>query len=137
MWLVGVPAAIISFALGRVIWPEMAGVPGPSAALLPHFIFVSALESVAFGLGVGFLLFGWGHLAKAGADKLAKAAFISIAWFLVSWWPHDNMHRVNGMDNFEGLIRIEYTFHVTLIVGGIILAAYFWRQLHRTPESRP
>jgi hypothetical protein len=57
---------------------------------------------------------------------LTWAAFLSIAWFLVNWWPHDNLHRVNGQD-FGGLPRIEYAFHLTLEIAGALLALYFFR----------
>ncbi|HEV8224498.1 MAG TPA: hypothetical protein VGP74_04510, partial [Rubrobacteraceae bacterium] len=42
-------------------------------------------------------------------------------WFLVSWWPHDNLHIHNGED-LQGLLYIEYGFHVTLMLAGIVLA---------------
>ena len=102
----------------------------PNAALVPYFIFLSALESLAFGLGVALAILGGSNLRnRAGIDKLTVAAFIALVWLLVSWWPHDNMHRVNWIDNFEGLLRIEYTFHFTLIISGFILALYFWKKV--------
>ena len=39
--------------------------------------------------------------------------YLSIGWFLVSWWPHDNLHIHNGD---------EYGFHVTLIIAAGVLA---------------
>ena len=39
----------------------------------------------------------------------------------VSWWPHDNMHIHNGND-LQGLLYIEYGFHVTLMAAGLVLA---------------
>ena len=126
--LVAVPLAILSFSLSFVIWPNPVGVAVPGAHLVPYFMIVSAFESVAFGVGVALLIFGWPLLQRLGATgHLAAAAFVSAVWSLISWWPHDNMHRVNGMDNFNGLLRIEYMFHVTLIVAGFIVAAYLWR----------
>ncbi len=47
--------------------------------------------------------------------------YLSVGWFLVSWWPHDNLHIHNGMD-LQGLLYIEYGFHVTLIVAALVLA---------------
>ena len=131
--LVALPLAIITFILSRVIWPDPSGMVGPDATLLPHFIFLSALESLAFGVGVAFALFGYPRLRASMPDSwLSSAAFIAIVWALVSWWPHDNMHRVNGMSNFAGLLRIEYIFHFTLIIAGCIVAMYFWKQLTRS-----
>jgi len=132
---VTLPVAIASFMLGRVIWPDPSGMPGPDATLLPHFIFISALESIAFGIGIAFLIFGWPLVAKGAKDKLTVASFISVLWYLISWWPHDNMHRTNAMDDFAGLLRIEYIFHFTLIIAGMILAAYLWRELRDFPHS--
>ena len=71
---------------------------------------------------------------RALADGLrsphpAWGGHLGIAWSLVNWWAHDGFHRVTGL-NYEGLIRIEYGFHVTLIVGGI-LAAYFFLSVAR------
>ena len=129
--LVALPLAIISFLLSRVIWPEPIGMVGPEASLIPHFIFMSALESISFGIGVAFALFGWMRLRASlmGQNKLNVAAFVSTTWFLVSWWPHDNMHRVNGMNDFGGLLRIEYIFHFTLIIAGGIIALFLWKQI--------
>ena len=124
---VALPLAVITFLLGRVIWPDMPGAPMPSADQLPFFMFLSALESVAFGVGVGFLIFGWPYVMRAKAQERnsAVAALLAITWMLVSWWPHDNMHRVNGMD-MGGLLRIEYIFHFTLIASSFIVAYFFW-----------
>ena len=130
--LVGVTilAAIVTFALSRVIWPDPAGMAGPSANLVPYFLFLSALESIAFGMGVSFLLFGYSRVRNLlpESPKLARASFIAVAWMLISWWPHDNMHRVNGMD-FPGLLRIEFIFHFTLIISAFILATFLSRLL--------
>ena len=40
---------------------------------------------------------------------------------MVSWWPHDNLHIHNGND-LQGLLYIEYGFHVTLIIAASVLA---------------
>ena len=127
--IVAIPLAIATFVLGRIIWPEMPGMPGPSSSLVPHFMLIGALESISFGIGIAFLLFGWRYArsAKTKFGNMAIATFLSIAWMLISWWPHDNMHRVNGMDNFSGLLRIEYIFHLTLVLAGFIVACFFWR----------
>ena len=129
--LVALPLAIISFLLSRVIWPEPIGMIGPEASLIPHFIFLSALESISFGIGVAFAIFGWMKVRASlmAQSKLNIAAFVSATWFLVSWWPHDNMHRVHAVNDFAGLLRIEYLFHFTLIIAGGIVALFLWRQI--------
>jgi hypothetical protein len=63
---------------------------------------------------------------------LATATYVSIAWMLLSWWPHDNMHIHNG-GNLSGIIKIDYGFHATLILAACIVAWYFFAtmQQHR------
>ena len=121
--------AVITFMTGRQIWPPDPMSPSPTAAQLPLFMILGVFESVAFGLGVSFLLFGWPRLKKLyGNDLLTKLAFLSIAWYLINWWPHDNLHIHNGM-NLDGLLKIEYGFHVTMIIAGVILAKFFIKRI--------
>ncbi|MFG2036587.1 hypothetical protein [Dactylosporangium sp. NPDC048998] len=122
--------AVATFALARVLWPDPAGAPTPSADLLPFFLLLSVAESVVFGLGLAFLAFGLAPLrrAKAGA-ALTWAAYLSIGFMLLSWWPHDNMHRVLSHGDFAGLVQIEYLFHAPLIAAAVIVAAFFLRSV--------
>jgi hypothetical protein len=115
--------AVPAMALGQVIWPPAPGGPEPTAGQFPFFIFLAAFEAVTFGLGVSFLLFGFAPLKRAlgGPPWRTWVAFIAIGWFLISWWPHDNMHIHNGND-LQGLLYIEYGFHVTLMASAVILA---------------
>ncbi len=133
--LVAIPLAVAAFLLGRILWPDVPGAMMPTAGQLPFFIFLSALESLAFGIGVAFLLFGWAALQRSGrTDVFTRLALIATAWLIASWWPHDNMHRVNGLD-MAGLLKIEYTFHFTLILSGFIVAAYLWRELKHAQRT--
>jgi hypothetical protein len=118
----GVPA----FLLGPVIWPGAPGAANPPAPVVPVFIVVSGVEALLFGVGVAFVAFGRRWL---GADhsKLATAAFVAIAWSLVSWWPHDNFHRVSH--DWYSLAALEVGFHLTLIASIVIIALYFLRTL--------
>jgi hypothetical protein len=88
---------------------------------------LGAAEALAFGLGVSFLLFGYPTL-KANVPvvsaPLTRAAHVSIAWFLGNWWAHDSLHFHNGM-NLNGLLGIEYGFHFTLMIAGVILLRFF------------
>ncbi len=119
--LFGVPA----FLLGPVIWPPAAGGPEPSAGQLPFFVVLLAIEALAFGLGISFLAFGLPLVRKAaGGSRLrAWAMYLSIGWLLVSWWPHDNLHI--HTESLQGLLYIEYGFHMTLILSGLVLAYSF------------
>ncbi|HVZ12716.1 MAG TPA: hypothetical protein VG965_06835 [Patescibacteria group bacterium] len=118
--------ALIAFATGRQIWPPDPMMPVPTAGQLPFFLVLGLFESVAFGLGVSFLVFGWPAVKKVSGknDTLTKLAFLSIAWYLINWWPHDNLHQHVGM-NLNGLLMVEYGFHVTMIIAGSILAYFF------------
>jgi hypothetical protein len=61
--------AVPAMALGQVIWPLAPGSPEPTAGQLPFFLFLAVFEALTFGLGISFL---------------------------VSWWPHNNLHTHNG-----------------------------------------
>ena len=117
---------IAALLLGRVIWQDAPGAAGPPAPVLPVFVLVSALEALLFGVGVAFVIFGRRRLG-ADRSRLATAAFVAIAWTLVSWWPHDNFHRVSH--DWYSLAAIEVGFHLTLIVSIVIIALYFLRTL--------
>ncbi len=121
--LVSALFAVPAMVLGQLIWPPDPANPTPSGGQLPFFILLSVFEAAAFGLGISFLLFGFRPLLRLarGSRLRAWAMYLSIGWFLVSWWPHDNLHLHNGFD-LQGLLYIEYGFHVTLIVAALVLA---------------
>ena len=129
--VVAVILAIVAFGLGRVIWPDVPtmSMNTPTGVQLPLFIFLSALESVAFGIGVAFAFFGYKYVKAVMPEnkKGTALSFIALIWMLVSWWPHDNMHRTNHGNDLWGLLRIEYLFHLTLIIATFILAYFFWK----------
>jgi len=127
---VGVLGAVAAMALGRVIWPDPVGAPTPSAALLPFFIVISVVEAVSFGAGLAFAIVGLPALRRFAQPKgMTVAAYLSIVFMLVSWWPHDNLHRVLSHHDLAGLARIEYTFHVTSIAAAGIVGLFFLRAI--------
>ena len=126
----GIPA----FLLGRVLWPDPVGAATPPPSVLPIFIAISALEALLFGVGIAFIVFGRRWLTFDGS-RLGMAAFVAIAWSLVSWWPHSNMHRANT--TLEGLVLIDWMFHLTLIFGAAVVGTYLYRTLSQTQNSRP
>jgi len=130
-WIgVTVAAALVSLGLGRTIWPAPAGGLQPPASLLPFFVVLSLAESILFGLGIAFIVFGFGMVARSRQPLwLTYAAYGAIAWLLVSWWPHDNLHRVTLAGNWNGLLGIEYGFHLTLMASAVVLAVFFFRVL--------
>ena len=122
--VLGIPA----FVLGPVIWHPSPDAK-PTSGQLPFFIFLSLIEALLFGFGVAFIIYAWPWVKKASAkSNMAIAVFIAIAWLLVSWWPHDSLHIHNAM-NMQGLLYIDYGFHITLIIASLILAYYFFSAL--------
>jgi hypothetical protein len=126
---------IPAFLTGHIIWPPAPGTT-PGATLLPFFILLSFLEALSFGLGMAFLVYGWPVMSTlaGGSKRMTYTMFIIIAWFLLSWWPHDNLHLHNGL-NLQGLLFIEYGFHVTLMIAGAVLAFCFVRLLRSSRRS--
>ena len=116
--------AIPAFVLSRVIWPDPPGTAAPPPGLLPLLIVPAVFEALAFGAGIAFLIAAGRALMRHQADRLSVAAYVSAAWALVSWWPHSNMHRTNT--TLEGLVLIDWTFHLTLIVGAVIIGTYLY-----------
>lgn len=127
--------AVISFILGPLLW-QPSGEIVPNPAQLPFFIALSVLESVAFGLGIAFLLFGLPLVRRVPKDlrKTASILYGVMVWHLVSWWPHDNMHISNG-NSVWGLIRIEYLFHFTLIATTIVAAYEIFQLLKKEAKQ--
>ena len=127
---------IPAFLTGHIIWPPAPGTT-PGATLLPFFLLLSFLEALSFGLGIAFLVYGWPFMSTlaGGSKRMTYTMFVIIAWFLLSWWPHDNLHLHNGL-NLQGLLFIEYGFHVTLMLAGAVLAFCFVRLLCRSRPSR-
>jgi hypothetical protein len=124
--LVTLIVGVAAMALGPILWPIAQGGPQPTTAQLFFFIVLEAIQSLAFGLGVSFLLFGLPTVLRVSPNSrvMAWAMYLSIGWLLVSWWPHGHLHQVVG-ENLQGLLYIEYGFHVTLIIGAIVLAYGF------------
>jgi len=130
-----VVASAAAFASSMVLWPPPASF-APPPSLLPFFVGLGIAESLAFGAGVAFLIFGLRLVRRTGVSTFAAwGGYLGITWSLVNWWAHDGFHRVTGL-NFDGLIRIEYGFHVTLIVGAV-LAAYFFLSVAASRATDP
>jgi len=107
-------------------WAPNPIVPQAVGLQVPLFMILGAAEALALGLGVSFLLFGYSRLKAIAAvsEPMTRAAHLAITWLLVNWWAHDSLHIHNGM-NLNGLLGIEYGFHVTLMIAGVALARFF------------
>lgn len=118
-------------------WRPAAGLfPSPTTGQISLLILLNVVEVLTFGLGVSFLIFGYPTIKAAlpASKGLTLATYLSIAWMLVSWWPHDSLHFAAGF-NLNALIAIEYGFHVTLMVTGAILAYFFLTLLRQRARS--
>ena len=78
--LVTVPLAVATMVLGPVIWPLAEGGAQPTAGQLLFFIALEAIQCVAFGLGVAFLVFGLPTVRRASPNSrlMAWAMYLSI-----------------------------------------------------------
>jgi hypothetical protein len=126
----------VAFVLGPVIWPPSPDIH-PTPAQLPYLIVLSIIEALAFGFGIAFIVYGR-RLIKGlteGVGKAAAAMHGSLSWLLVSWWPHDNMHIHNAL-NINGLIVIDYVFHLTVIAAGVVLVYSFYTFFRPAVEKR-
>ncbi len=102
-----------------------SGGPEPTGMQIALLMVIGVIQSFVFGLGVAFLIFGYPLVSAAPVSRgLALATYLSIAWSLINWWPHSNLHQTTGED-FSSLIAIEYGFHVTTILAGLIVTYFF------------
>lgn len=125
--------AILAFLLSPMapygtFWRPAAGAVRPQGIQLTLFMILNIAEVLTFGLGISFLIFGYSIVERVlpQSKGLATAAYFSIAWSLMNWWPHDSLHIHVGEANLGGLLAIEYGFHITLMVAGAILAYFFF-----------
>jgi hypothetical protein len=132
--LVTVGVAVPAMAVGPVLFPMSADWPTIQGAQLLLMGGIAAVEALALGLAVAFLLLGWPRVRQiVGPSRpRAFAAYLATAWLLGNWWLHDNLHAANGTD-LNGLIAIEYGFHATLIVAGGIVG---WQLLRSIDDGR-
>jgi len=132
--LVAVPA----FVSGPVLFPPADIGVEPTAGQLPYFLFLSVGDALLLGLGVSFLLFGFPVMRRVSPDSKLRAwtMYLSIGYLMVSWWPHLNLHTHNGM-NLQGLLFIDFTFHLPLEIAGVALALCFISLMRSRTDEAP
>lgn len=123
MWLI---IAAVSFAanphgpLGG-FWRPNSMSPNPTSVQLPFFLLLNIIESISFAGAVVLLISNFPKRALSSLSlKQTRIAYICLIWFLGNWWAHDSLHMNNGM-NLQGLLYIEYGFHVTMIMSAFYL----------------
>jgi hypothetical protein len=131
-------AAAAAMVLGPILWPtsDPPLFPEPSPAQLPFFIILPIVTVLTFGLGVSFLLFGLPVVRSVSADSQLRAwlMYLSIGWLLISWWPHGHLHQHSGND-VQGLLYIEYGFHVAPMLAGLVVAYCFLSLVRERSEK--
>jgi len=133
--VVGTVVAILFGANGPLggFWGAETSDTEPAGAALAGLISASIVESIAFGVGLAWIAFGWPLVKDAG--RLGLATYIAVAWGLVSWAPHTAFHQSLGEGNWGGLAAVEWGFHVTLVIGAFIMATFVWRVLRRSADT--
>jgi hypothetical protein len=124
--IVTVLVAAPAFLLGPVLFPPADLGVEPTRGQMPFFLFLAVGDAVLLGLGVSFLLFGYPVMRQVSPDSKVRAwaMYLSIGYLMVSWWPHLNLHSHNGID-LQGLLYIDYFFHLPLEIAGVALALSF------------
>ncbi|MEM7322130.1 MAG: hypothetical protein AAF531_03500 [Actinomycetota bacterium] len=134
--VVGAIAATLFRATGPLggFWGLESGDTDPSGGALAALVLAEIVESVAFGVGLAWIAFGWPVVSRLNRP-LAVPAFIAVAWGLISWAPHTSFHQSIGEGNWGGLAAVEWAFHVTLVVGAFLVAAFVWRVLQNSEAT--
>ena len=124
---IAIAVAVPAFLLSPVLFPPAEGGPVPTSSQMAHLLFLGATDATLLGLGVAFLIFGLPVLRRVSPDSKVRAwaMYLSIGYLMVSWWPHLGMHASNGLD-LQGLLVIDYVFHLPLEIAGVVLAYSFF-----------
>ncbi|WP_345023353.1 AMP-binding enzyme [Actinomadura keratinilytica] len=121
--------AIVAYVLTDPLWPgstDLSAVPQPWAGL---FAGLYTAECLSFGLGIGFLLFGYRRMARMGRPRaLTVAAHLSVVWLLAAWWPQDNFYRLASKTDWERQAALVYGFNITLMIAAAVLVAFAVRE---------
>jgi len=112
------------FLSTRAIFPPPAHGPQPQGIQLPLFIGIGVFEALALGFAVATLISAPRIISGLEPEYRVPAWVLTgtASWLLGNWWVHDNLHMVVGMD-FGGLLALEYSFHVTLMLAGAAAVA--------------
>jgi hypothetical protein len=132
--VIALAAAVAVFAFALVTTPAGADVPPDN--VFPLFAVLLMLESLAFGVGVAYVVRARRTLFGPEIGALERGVAWCVAYLLLAPWPHDYLHRIthiNGVFNWPALAGIEYVFHFGIVPVGVLVAAYLIRtgQLRR------
>ncbi|MDW6065013.1 hypothetical protein SAZ11_53040 [Streptomyces sp. FXJ1.4098] len=108
-----------------------------SPALAALFTGLYVCESLAFGLGMGFLFCARPLVARHGRSPvLTSAAHLAVAWLLIAWWPQDNYYRLAAKTDWARQAALVYVFNVTLMIAGAVLVAFVAAKPRKTDPTR-
>ena len=126
--LVALIAAASVFSITLVALPE--GALTPPDDVFAVFAALVLLESLAFGVGIAYVVRARGTLFGGGIAPLERAVAWCVAYLLLAPWPHDWLHRlthINGVYNWPALAGIEFVFHLGVVPIGVLVGAYLTR----------
>ncbi len=131
-------AGVAAFLLTPVLFPPNPKVAPPEPALIPYFLVITVAETLFFGVGLAFLIFGLPLLRRIARVSGTRAwpAYVAIGYLTASWWPHLGLHAVAGMD-MDKLIIVDYVFHLPYIVSAVVVAHFFYRTLQAATNTAP
>lgn len=95
---------------------------------LVQLMIIGAFESLAVAAAVWFAIAAFPHVRRIG-DAATWTTYVSVIWLLASWWPHDKLHARIDPHNMGTLLKVEWGFHVTLVLAGIIVGKYVYDSL--------
>ena len=121
---------VAGLMLAQKLFPSSSDFPAPTSAQLPFLIVLGIIEALAMGGGFAYLIVYW----KMAAAEKNLLVHVALFWLMGSWWVHDGLHRMNGHE-LSGLIKIEYGFHLTLIVASFIVASHILKKYLLQPVN--
>ena len=128
-WIIAFIVALPLFFVARIIWPFHNGTTDD---VQKFFNIVTGLESLFSGIGIAFVVTVLSEYKRKISNwkLLDWFVFFSVAWILVSGYPHDNSHIASEVHAAD-LIKIEIFFHGTLALAALIVMHEFARKIKR------
>ena len=126
--VLGVLVAISAFLVSPYVFEPTTEAPTPAGVQLPLFVLLAAIDAVVFGAGVFVAIAGRAMIAPVfSTPGRTIATHLALTWLLISWWLHDGLHLVVGLQ-LDQLLILEYTFHVTLMAAAAVVVWALARQ---------
>lgn len=114
---------ILAFLLTPTIWPLPPQFQNIPPKLTPWFLGLGVYESIGFGIALATLMFGIGWIKTNTPVQYHKRLIlltIFACWSAGNWLTHDHAHIMTEERNFTRLLVIEYSYHVTIMISGVL-----------------